>query len=273
MTSTALRPGVPWQLQMFEKSLKKRQKVKLLLDLLGPLTDERCLLLTCGDNNGAMNHYFRAAGGRWSWADVEEAGIAAMAQFLGDPVEHARPDALPFPDAVFDRVVVIDVHEHLDRVDPLNQEIARVLDVGGVAVVTTPNGNPRLPVAILKRVIGMTPAEYGHVVQGYDAPELETMLAAQGLRAVGRGAYSRFFTEVAELAINFAYVKVLSRKGRSAVPKGSIAPGSEDQLRRVEKSYRMYSRVYPVLKAFSLLDGLLPGSGGYAVAVAARKPE
>jgi SAM-dependent methyltransferase len=271
MTRPALRPDVPWQLQMFEKSLKKRQKVTLLLDLLGPLEGMRCLLLTCGDNNGAMNHHFRASGGLWKWSDVEEAGIAAMAAFLHEPVEHASPDELPFADGSFDRVVVIDVHEHLEDVDALNREIARVLDSGGLAVVTTPNGNPRLPVARLKRVIGMSPSEYGHVVQGYDVPELESMLAAQGLRPVRTGAYSRFFTEIAELAINFAYVKILSRKSQDVIPKGTIAPGSAEQLRRVEKSYRMYSRVYPVLKGFSLLDGLIPGSGGYAVAVAARK--
>jgi SAM-dependent methyltransferase len=272
MSATSLRPGVPWQLQMFEKSLKKQQKVAVLLELLGPLADERCLLLTCGDNNGAMNHVFRAAGGHWRWADMEEAGIPAMAELLGEPVELAREDALPFPDRSFDRIVVIDVHEHLAAVDPLNREIARVLAAGGLAVVTTPNGNPRLPVAVLKRLIGMGPAEYGHVVQGYESHQLESMLERQGLRAAGRGAYSRFFTEIAELAINFAYVKILSRKRRTAVPKGTIAPSSEEQLRSVEKSYRMYRRVYPVLRTFSLLDRLVPGSGGYAVAVAARKP-
>jgi SAM-dependent methyltransferase len=267
-----LKPDVPWQLQLFEKSLKKRQKVELLLRMIGPSSGSDCLLLTCGDNNGAMNHRFREAGGSWRWADMEEGGIAEMSALLGDPVEHARHDALPFDDAAFDQVVVIDVHEHLTEVGPLNREIARILRPGGLAVVTTPNGETRLPVAVLKRLIGMTPEHYGHVVQGYRFEQLESMLREQGLEIQERGAYSRFFTEMAELAINFAYVKVLSRNGKSAAPKGTIAPNSVEQLRKVEKSYRMYSRIYPAMRAFSALDGLVPGAGGYAVAVSARKP-
>jgi hypothetical protein len=39
----------------------------------------------------------------------------------------------------------------------------------------------------------------------------------------------------------------------------------------VQKEYRMYSLIYPFMYMFSLLDKLIPGRGGYAVAVSARK--
>ena len=264
--------STPWQLQMFSKSLKKQQKVQMLLDLLGPLTTERCLLLTNGDNNGAMNHHFRAAGGRWTWAEIEAHTIPEMSRFLGEPVSHAQPDRVPFADASFDRVVVIDAHEHLDDVGPLNREIARVLAPEGVTIVTVPNGDTRLPVALLKRAIGMGPAAYGHVVQGYRVDELRRMLSEVGLAPERTGAYAKFFTELAELVINFGYVKILSRRKRGpAVAEGTIAPSSEAQLRAVEKTYRMYAMVYPFIRAFAALDVLVPGRGGYAVAVAARK--
>jgi SAM-dependent methyltransferase len=263
----------PWQLQMFRKTLKKQQKVRLLLRMLGPLSAERCLLLTNGDNNGAMNYVLRAAGGRWTWAEVDAQAIAAMEALLGEQVHRAAADALPFADASFDRIVVIDAHEHLLDVRPLNHELARLLAPGGLLIVTVPNGNPRLPVAALKRLVGMGPAEYGHVVQGYQSHELEDMLRRVDLLPVARGAYSRFFTELAELALNFAYVKVLSRRTRGPeLPKGTIAPSSAEQLRAVQKTYRMYALIHPMFKAFSWLDVLVPGRGGYAVAVAARKP-
>lgn len=263
----------PWQLRMYRKSLKKRQKVDMIAEMLGPLREEWCLLLTAGDNNGAINHQLRALGGRWAWAELEAEGIPAMEALLGETVHAARADALPFPDALFERVVVIDVHEHLRDPHPLNAEIARVLAPAGLAIVTTPNGDEGLPVARLKRWIGMNPREYGHVVQGFTTAELGDMMRAAGLRVVGRGAYSRFFTELAELAINFAYVKVLARRKRQpAVREGTIAPSTESQLRAVEKTYRAYAAVYPVVRAFSALDALVPGDGGYAVAVAARKP-
>jgi len=39
----------------------------------------------------------------------------------------------------------------------------------------------------------------------------------------------------------------------------------------VQKEMRMYSFIYPFMYGFSLLDKLIPGRGGYAVAVSARK--
>jgi SAM-dependent methyltransferase len=253
--------------------LKKRQKVELLMRLMGPVSRERCLLISGHDNNGAMNYCFRAAGGKWSWGQVYEDGIAEMSEFLGEPVAHVDIHHFPFPDAAFDVLIMIDVHEHFADLSGLNSEIARVVAPGGLAIITTPNGDTRLPVAVLKRHVGMSPEVYGHVVQGYRAPELQAMLQSVGFKPVGWGGYSRFFTEFAELMINLAYVKVFSKKkDHPDVMQGTIAPTSKKELNAVRKEYRMYSLIYPFMYTFSLLDKLIPGRGGYAVAVSARKP-
>jgi hypothetical protein len=68
-------PGQPWQLQVFDVSLKKRQKLEMLLELLGPLDGLECLLVTNGDNPGSLNHHMRRAGGRWRWCELEAKGI------------------------------------------------------------------------------------------------------------------------------------------------------------------------------------------------------
>jgi SAM-dependent methyltransferase len=199
-------------------------------------------------------------------------GIGEMAEFLGDPVEHVDINRFPFPDEAFDVVIVIDVHEHFADLSGINREIRRVLAPGGLGIITTPNGDTRLPVALLKRVIGMGPATYGHVVQGYRVRELQDMFRSVGMRPVANGGYSRFFTELAELVINFGYVKVLARKKEHPpVMEGTIAPTSRKELEAVRKEYRMYSLIYPFMYLFSLCDKLIPGRGGYAVAVSARK--
>ena len=64
--------STPWQLRMFSKTLKKQQRLRQLRDLLGqPGQHERCLLVTCGDNNGAMNWHLRALGGHWLFSKVQ----------------------------------------------------------------------------------------------------------------------------------------------------------------------------------------------------------
>ncbi len=265
--------GQPWQLQVFDVSLKKRQKLAMLLELLGPLEGQQCLLVTNGDNPGSLNYHLRRAGGEWRWCELEEKGIPAMERFLADEVRVGTPDALPFPAESFSRVVVVDVHEHLDRSEALDREIARVLRPGGLAVVTTPNGNEGLPVARLKRWLGMDPATYGHTVQGFRAEALEAKLRAAGLVPERRGAYSRFFTEFVELAVNFGYVKVLGRlRGKRRPEAGEIAPRNAEQLGTVGGAFRFYRAAFPLIRAFSSLDALVPGKGGYAVGVTARRP-
>ena len=68
----------PWQLAMFRKGLKKRPRLKVLKKLLTPIAaDERHLLLTCGDDIGAMNHFLREVNGKCSRADLKDLSIGA----------------------------------------------------------------------------------------------------------------------------------------------------------------------------------------------------
>jgi SAM-dependent methyltransferase len=263
---------LPWQLQMFDVSLKKRQKLAMLARMLGPIAGERCLLVTNGDNPGSINHHLRALGGSWTWCELEEDGIPGVERFLGEKVHHGTPAALPFPNASFSRVVVIDVHEHIEDTDAMNREIARVLQPSGIAIVTTPNGNASLPVVRLKHLVGMDARSYGHLVIGYRKEELAAMMRGAGLEPTGDDAYARFFTEFAELAINFGYMRVLARKKGRKPPDGEIAPRNADQLQSVGPAFRLYQRLFPLVRAFAALDALIPGRGGYAVAVSARRP-
>jgi hypothetical protein len=98
------------------------------------------------------------------------------------------------------------------------------------------------------------------------------MLREVGLEPERAGTYSRFFTELLELSINFAYVRILSRGPRRAKP-GTIAPSTEEQLRAVDRQIRIYSAIYPALWAISRLDRLQFFLKGYAVSVVARRPD
>lgn len=266
------REDIPWQLKMFSKSLKKQQKLNLLLRQIGDTRQRKCLLVTNGDNNGALNHHFRSHGGAWTWVENEADHIAEMRDLLGDPVLKGDPQRIPAGDAAFDVVVTIDVHEHLEDCSAFNREIARVTRPGGTVVVTTPNDGPWKPVNMVKALLGMSKEKYGHFVIGYTVDQHRRMLSEVGLSPMSSGSYSKFFTESLELAINFAYVMVLSKKSEENVKAGTIAPSSAEQLRSVQKQYRIYSAAYPLLYTISKLDLLLFPFTGYAVSVACRKP-
>ena len=256
---------------MYSRSLKKKMKVKALKKFLGADPDRKCLLITCGDNNGAINYHLGRSGGDWQWAEFEGETKAEMEQLLAAPVHILDKETcrLPFADNAFDLLVSIDVHEHLRKPELLAAEFFRVLKPGGRAVVTTPNGNERKLVVRMKRWSGMDNLEYGHVRTGFDIPDLEALLAAAGLRPVRSGSYAKFFTESLELLLNWTYVKVLNR--RRQAPGGGISPSSLKKLESVKKSYRLYAFLYPFFWLFSRLDGLLFFSRGYAVIVEARK--
>lgn len=270
--SASVSTSPPWQLRLFSRSLKKRQKLDLLLRQIGPLSDEECVLITNGDNNGALNYHFRAHGGRWTWIENESDQIPDIEELLGDRVLHARPDALPVENGAFDVVVSIDVHEHLDDCTPFSQELARIVKPGGRVIVTTPNGDPGKPVVRLKELLGMSIETYGHKVLGYDISQHQEMLRRVGLEPLSAGSYSKFFTESLELALNFAYVKVVGRKSAGGQEEVGISPTSTRDFQKVEKQYRLLAMVYPLLWSASKLDLLLYFTTGYAVSVVARKP-
>jgi SAM-dependent methyltransferase len=263
----------PWQLQMFRHTLKKRQKLLTVLTMLGPLQNQTCLLVTCGDNNGALNWHFRQAGGHWRWAEAEAESSDQINALVREPVavfDKGDP-RLPFKDGSFDVAVAIDVHEHLPSPVQLNRELARVTRPGGTILVTTPSGDPTRLANRLKRWLGMRKEDYGHVVDGYDLPALEQQLRQARLQPRHTASYSGFFTELVELMINVAYVKVMARRSRARVLVGQIAPQNQAQLKSVGKSYRLYGRFFPLLRALASLDRLGGSRRGHAVVVLATK--
>jgi ubiquinone/menaquinone biosynthesis C-methylase UbiE len=261
----------PWQLRMFQRSLKKQLKLKALLQLMQPVTNQDCLLITCGDNNGALNWHFRAQGGRWLWADVMAESLAEISSLLNESVPQIASTHFPFPARQFDCVVAIDILEHLENDQPFLQELYRVLRPGGQAVVTVPNGDPRLLANRLKWLVGMTPAVYGHTRAGYTVAELSQSVQQAGLMPVAHGGYSRFFTEMMELIINFGYVFVLSGKKKGS-ESGPIAPSTSGELKTHGAAYRLYGLLYPIMHLISQLDKLLPAQTNNAVIVTAIKP-
>lgn len=262
----------PWQLDMFRKGLKKNLRLKSLKRCLRDIgSDEKCLLMTCGDNNGAMNYFLRELGGNWSWADLESQSISEMSMLLGEPVHHADNETLPFEDNEFDRIISIDVHEHVEDPKEITLEIHRVAKSGAQIIITVPNGDESKLAVRIKHALNMTKEAYGHKRIGLTVQEVKNLMVDCRISPLEVDTYSRFFTEILELSINFVYVKILNRDDDEAREHSEIAPATGEQLQSVSGSYRIYAIIFPVYWLLSKLDFLLPGQEGYCVLVSGRK--
>ena len=199
---------------------------------------------------------FAAWGGEWVWGDVMGENLHEMSTFLSEPVTRVPESDAPFQDGAFDCIVAIDVLEHLPDDQPFLLEMRRVLHKEGTLIVTVPNGDPTLLANRIKSAVGMKPEVYGHTRAGYTVPELSLSIREANFVPTSTGGYSRLFTEMMELIINFGYVFVLSRK-KGERSDGEIAPTSAGQMKTHGAAFKLYSALFPLMRLISKPRSLL----------------
>ncbi|MEP6688209.1 MAG: class I SAM-dependent methyltransferase, partial [Gemmatimonadales bacterium] len=128
----------PWQLQLFRRSLKKRQTVDAMLGHLPPLQGKLCLELGCG--TGLTSHFLRERGGTWVSADFERDHVRSARQLVRDRVLQVGDRQLPFATASFDLVAAVNFLEHIKDDETFFAEMVRVLKPGGDFLFMAPKG-------------------------------------------------------------------------------------------------------------------------------------
>ena len=104
-------------------------------------------VLDVGCAGGFMAEAIAARGARVTGIDPAEKAIAAARSHARGSGLAVRYDTgvgedLPYPEAHFDAVVCVDVLEHVQDLDRVLSEIARVLEPGGMFLFDTINRNP-----------------------------------------------------------------------------------------------------------------------------------
>ena len=162
-------------------------RVAYFCDVLGDLAGKRILELGCG--GGLMAEEYARRGATVTGIDrsVPSLRVArSHASEGGLSIRYAGSVAerLPFPDAAFDAVVSADVLEHVESVEQVIAEVARVLRPDGRFVYDTVNRTWKsrlLLVWLPERVFKIAP-QHTHDYQRFIKPgELHSILATHGL--------------------------------------------------------------------------------------------
>jgi SAM-dependent methyltransferase len=252
----------PWALALFRKSVLKQRKLAEITRALGPTGSDRCLDL--GSDNGVISLLLRRAGGRWASADLTDEAVSSIRELVGSDVHRVDASSLPFADAEFDRVVVVDMLEHAPDEGAFARELARITRSGGRLVVNTPHLKHTM-LRRLRHAIGQTDEKHGHLRPGYTADGLRVLLTSHGFEWDAHRTYSRFFSELVDTAINWG----VARLGKGGSAKGMVVTGAD--VAKHGKAFRAYRAIYPIVWAVSQLDRLVPASGYMLIATATRR--
>jgi SAM-dependent methyltransferase len=250
-----------WAVALFRRSVLKQRKLAEVAGMLGPTAGQRCLDL--GSDNGVVSLLLRERGGDWASGDLTEEAVSSIRSLVDADVHLVSGERLPYPDATFDRVAVVDMLEHVPDEAAFARELARVTRPGGLLVVNTPH----LKRTLLRRLrhgLGQTDEKHGHLRPGY-TPERLRELLAPGFALERHHTYSRFFSEAVDTALNWG----MERLGKKSSAKGMVV--TADDLSRHRKTFRTYSAIYPLVWAVTRLDALVPASGYMLIATLRRQ--
>jgi SAM-dependent methyltransferase len=250
-----------WAVALFRRSVLKQRKLAEVTAMLGPTAGLRGLDL--GSDNGVVSLLLRERGGSWASGDLTEEAVGSIRSLVGDDVHLVRGDHLPFPDASFDRVAVVDMLEHVPVEGAFAAELARVTRPGGLLVVNTPHLK-RTALRRLRHALGQTDEKHGHLRPGY-SPQRLRELFSPAFEVESHRTYSRFFSEAVDTGLNWG----MERLGKKSSAKGMVV--TADDLARNRGIFRAYSAVYPLVWAVTRLDALVPASGYMLVASLRRR--
>jgi SAM-dependent methyltransferase len=144
--------------------------------------DPRSRVLNVGVGVGGFEAFMRQAGCDIFSLDPSEGAVRALRERLGMDAAHALvgySQAMPFPDATFDVVVMSEVLEHLDDVtlSATIEEVRRVLKPDGRFIGTVPADETLLDQTAVCPDCGKVFHRWGHV-QSFTKSRLVDLLRA-----------------------------------------------------------------------------------------------
>jgi glycosyltransferase involved in cell wall biosynthesis len=255
------RPGDAGR-PVLRQSVLKRRKLKEIVRLLGPTEGLRCLDL--GADNGVVSALLRQRGGIWTSADIDDEAVASIRRLVGERVYRLDGGPMPFATDEFDRVVVVDLLEHVEDDRAFVAELFRVIRPGGELVVNV----PRCKGGVLRRLrlsLGDTDDRHGHVRPGYTGGMLREVLGGR-FEVVAERTYGKAAFELLDIATRVLSARL--KPGRAAGAKGVVLV--EEDFQRHRGLVALHTLAEPLMRALASLDALFFRGDGCMLIVKAR---
>jgi SAM-dependent methyltransferase len=259
----------PWQLQIIDKSLKKKEKLRYLTAGLHPGPASVALDLGCAQ--GMLSYFLRRRGGFWVSADQDFTNLLTARGLVETDLVQVEAASLPFGSRTFDLVALPDYLEHVADDVGLLSELSRVLKPGGALIVVVPQTGKFHLLHRLKSALGMKLEFYGHKREGYRVADLAGKLEGAGFRLTAHKSYAKFFSELFELVLNLFYIRLYGDETAESLRDGHIRPTTADEFSSRRGAFNLYSLVYPFVWLTSQLDRLLFFQEGNSLIVWARR--
>lgn len=265
----------PWQLVVFSVSIRKKEKWQWIAAQLKRHLSKTARCLDIGSGVGTLSVQQEQMGGHWEFTELDADAAQETAAVVDGPVYQYEIDDARLAPASYDIVTAFDVIEHVRDPQQFLRRISNLLVPGGYALLTTPAKEK--PKYFWRRaanvLFGIDDAAHGHEVEGFSRQQLKIMAATAQLNTTHVDSFSFFFTEFIELLYNGAYIHKNRTRQQGGGYNLALSPGSGKDVRQNQAQLMILRIVYPLLRAISLLDHIIPQQHGYELGIVVRKPE
>lgn len=265
---------VPWQQQVFDVSIRKKEKWHWVKQQLARYVQASDQCLDVGSGVGTLSQLQEKLGGQWTFTETDAAAAQEARNIVRGQVLTIDLFDNSLHPGSYDLLTLFDVIEHVPQPVPFMQRAQELVRPGGYIILTTPADSDGYYLwrRLAQRIFGIDKAAHGHVVEGFSAHELRELCQRTGLQVLCLEQFSFFFTEMVELLYNGAYVLKNRRRQSTTGYNLALSPASGRDVTRHRSELALLRLVYPLLRGVSLLDRLSLSSRGYEWGLVARRP-